>query len=56
MRTLPGIVMRLLGLLVSKVEDRRIVSGSAVEEDNLDALLAQITAENVHVEGRSIFF
>ena len=42
MRTLPGIVMRLLGLLVSKVEDRRIVIGPAVEEDNLDALIAQM--------------
>lgn len=40
MRILPGIVMRLLGLLMSKADDRRIVIGPAVEEDNLGALLA----------------
>lgn len=32
------------------VEGRRIVIDPAVEEDNLDMLLAQITPENLHHE------
>ena len=32
------------------VEGRRIVIDPAIEEDNLDALLAQITPDNVHHE------
>ena len=32
------------------VEGRKIVIDPAVEEDNLDMLLAQITPENVHHE------
>ena len=32
------------------VEGRRIVIDPVIEEDNLDALLAQITSDNVHHE------
>jgi len=48
MRTWIGIVMKLLEPLMSKVEDCRIVVGPALGEDNLEALLAQITPENIH--------
>jgi len=33
-----------------RVEGRKIVLDPAIEEDSLDALLAQITPENVHHE------
>ena len=33
-----------------RVEGRKIVLDPAIEADNLDALLAQITPENVHHE------
>ena len=33
-----------------RVEGRKIVLDPTIEEDNLDALLAQITPENVHHE------
>lgn len=33
-----------------RVEGRRIVIEPALEEDNLDTLLAQITSENIHHE------
>lgn len=33
-----------------RVEGRKIVLDPAIEEDNLDALLAQITPENIHHE------
>lgn len=33
-----------------RVEGRKIVLDPAIEEDNLDSLLAQITPENIHHE------
>ena len=33
-----------------RVEDNKIVIDPAIEENNLDALLARITPENVHQE------